>query len=1635
MARFILEDSAPEVPTSKRFVLEDEAPISEREQEVQDYEAKGGGVLSSLEKGARRIAQSYQATGIDEALKTKESNQELYNLTGLPFFKTSVNDLAGVAQKNADNVMAQQNAIDAIPTHPTLSRAVQAANQANGFIPTTKAFMGELADSPDKLGLLADFTAEQVPNFATQAAFSLGTAGAGAIPSMGLSGFGSSQLSSYGPNVAEGLQKGMPLEEAVSRARTQSGVQGGIDALTNAIVPLKIGGSHLTNIPAQTAIQAAGGAGGEAASRYAIGETPDKGELIVEGLGETIGLPGDIATASFTKARHQVGQLKKRFALEDDAPQQQEMPLLPSPSLSRRDQAAQRLQQAQEGTMNNEAILQPSVPASGRFMLEDSSLSETANTMSTPDSSQQRTSLPPLQAQGSAKTIYTSAGRPVDVEDVIMDARDLKTSQLDNGATNPEYPKELQPRDRSRKASALQINDIAHNLRPDEMIISAKASDGAPIIAPDGVVESGNGRTLALRKAYELGKGENYRRRLQEMGYSVDGIEQPILVRRRVTPLDENNRLAFTREANERDTLALSSTERAMADAQAIPAALLDDYRGGEVTAASNRGFIRRFAENVLSPADRAAFIRPDGSISQEGVRRMQAAILAKAYEDPGIISTMTEDTDSNIRSIGGAMLDVAPTWARMKEYARSGSINPSMDITKNLLEATRLVRRAREEGTPIASLLNQKDIFKGVVDPITADIARLYFFRDVNKPNSYVSREKLAKALQYYAEESLKSTPAGTGLFNDQAAITPQDVLPLGRRRFVDEGTTATQSDLLRGSTASGSNAPAGNVNESSVYSGESSSESGRGDAGSSDVGIRKTDDAGSNVSPEAANELMSKFYSTPFDPDLFKEVYTKVLKPGLGLPAAQAKKWAEARREMLKDMGVYDREKSTFSDKAKAGAQTIYDFHNLILASNDGYLAALQKRYNSPTIQKIKDMLWSDAGRGRSVAETYEEGVNRYSGSMLNRLARAVEPLGKDREALNKIARLVQNRDQLRPSVNKLHEAAAAIATLLDENYRYLTKSGVEINPVEGYFPRVYDPTAIANNPDGFVNRAIQMYRHDFPEMTLEEAKSKAEAWRDNTILGGQKSSNNGFGRDYGVMPIPSHLKNRVLSKAADEIMKPFLVQNPVDALSLFFHRSARRAEWEKRLGQDQWKAYRDAMVKEGVPTDDIAEVEKAIESATGVVPSRLSPRTRNRLSNLRLWSSYTFLVRATVSSLGEPAMIGIRAGSPSAMVSGFKNSFAALLGNSNMEAKREILEDVLGMAGKLVEDMAIHQRFGDVDLDSKEVRYKSARFYRMIGLTQWTEATKVAAFTSGQEFINQLAKDVVKRGNKFKSAQYLMQEMGIPQGEAEAFSQWVLNENGNPTKESLLQDNRMADIYKVAVQRFVDQSIMSPKRAERPRYANHPIGSFFYSLQGYINSFSKNVLLRDARLLAEATTKGGYTLQDRLALAAPAMMLPLYLGVAAGASELRDLLFYNPAAAKRNAAQNFGTYWSRAGFFGNYDPLVNLVMGLRYNRDPATTLAGPMGGNFSELFSSGVKYFTQNSKNTNTGERKLAKDFYNVILQPVIAGGIIKNVPGGALPAAAIQGVAHPYIREQFIKAIAGKEQRHGAIKLAR
>lgn len=406
---------------------------------------------------------------------------------------------------------------------------------------------------------------------------------------------------------------------------------------------------------------------------------------------------------------------------------------------------------------------------SGRFeqSVQGAAAHQAALTKSLDDMIQGRpVELPPeafVQANARPGRVYDADGNSVGVRYEVVDADSLITSNRDDLSINPDFPQELQPRDRSRAMSQDQITGIAANLQPERLGFSSDASTGAPVVGPDGLVESGNGRVLALRRAYQQGgiPSENYLNYLRSQNFDVEGIRNPVLVARRVTDLED--RVSFVTAANRSTAMRLGAAEQALSDARLLDGDLLSRLDGADVKAAGNQAFTRGFMQK-LPRAEQGNLIDKDGFLSQEGERRISAALMGRAYGEPAMLSRALEDTDNNIKGIAGALADSSAPWSMMRDAVARGDIPAGMDITDDLLNAVRLVMKARDEGRAVRDVVNQGEMFGGP-DELSKIVARAMFSdADLKRP---VGRARLSEFLRDYATEAMKND-TGPRLFGD---------------------------------------------------------------------------------------------------------------------------------------------------------------------------------------------------------------------------------------------------------------------------------------------------------------------------------------------------------------------------------------------------------------------------------------------------------------------------------------------------------------------------------------------------------------------------------------------------------------------------------------------------------------------------------------------------------------------------------------------------------------------------------------------------------------------------------------------------------------------------------------------------
>lgn len=319
----------------------------------------------------------------------------------------------------------------------------------------------------------------------------------------------------------------------------------------------------------------------------------------------------------------------------------------------------------------------------------------------------------PRVVWGSAGQTRTSGMEPVPFRYAVVPADTLIVSNDEYGNLNPDYPAELQPRDRSRATSQADIQRMANGIIPDVLADSPYVNNGAPVIRGDGVVVGGNGRAAALRLAESIGRKGAYdeyiRNNAARFGIEGELPENPVLVR--VAYTDDWQGLA--RKSNESTNAAMSSTEQAESDAARLDSdilSLLDVGDDGDLNTAANRDFISEFVNNVAGESERGSLVDSDGYLSQEGLRRVQAAVFAKAYGDTGLLSRMSESLDDDMRNVTTALMGAASRAAVVKNAIAEGAAY-DINVTDEILAGIEIFEEAKKQKTDIDDIAGQMSL------------------------------------------------------------------------------------------------------------------------------------------------------------------------------------------------------------------------------------------------------------------------------------------------------------------------------------------------------------------------------------------------------------------------------------------------------------------------------------------------------------------------------------------------------------------------------------------------------------------------------------------------------------------------------------------------------------------------------------------------------------------------------------------------------------------------------------------------------------------------------------------------------------------------------------------------------------
>lgn len=674
------------------------------------------------------------------------------------------------------------------------------------------------------------------------------------------------------------------------------------------------------------------------------------------------------------------------------------------------------------------------------------------------------------------------------------------------------------------------------------------------------------------------------------------------------------------------------------------------------------------------------------------------------------------------------------------------------------------------------------------------------------------------------------------------------------------------------------------------------------------------------------------------------------------------------------------------------------------------------------------ILDKFHARAGEAKGATTTYREGVVQQRAYFRNKLNDIVGDKPLTEAEAGQIVKQLQNPRSIRAGT-RLGDIAGGIRDLNKELHAYQKEAGIDLGFVkDGYFQRRYDIHEITKNPDAFMRDVAAQARKD----GIERPDEFAAAWRMHIMTDGM---------DRGVLQTPhdglsaDHFNGRTLGKSADENLRRWLVQDPLQVTQSYIDHAVRRAEFNRvmeynspenmRLPVDKrdpapaWtrttKAFRGAESEMA-----LKRIGEYIGTITGATRSRVPEWARNALDWSRVWGAESFMEHSAINSMPEAMTASTRTGNPLEFARQVRAMAAYATGT-----KRGLTIEQWARKFGTVQDTEMASSRETGDFGSKSADWMAQKYFRANGLELWSHMMNAGATDRGMQFLHTMAMRVGDAGRSGREAAFSLAELGISKERQAAFRDWIdkATSGGKEPMSFYAYDNAPKDLqrmYRTGTFRFTRQTHMMPSPETRPGWANNPFGSAIAFLSNYSYALHTNVLMRGVRMLKDGDLHGA----DKAIMGAK-----MGMGMLATMAVSRLLYQGRQALSNAETGQNRDVdpmtavifTLSRGQMLGGVDPWMELATGALYHQELTASMLGPALGRAGTV----AQTFVNQAQGYDVrGQlRTRARAEYDAFLKPIaITASFFLPIQ---VAAAVVQIAGSSGLRDRFVDAQAGPD----------
>mgnify|MGYP003133744154 CR=1 FL=1 len=526
---------------------------------------------------------------------------------------------------------------------------------------------------------------------------------------------------------------------------------------------------------------------------------------------------------------------------------------------------------------------------------------------------------------------------------------------------------------------------------------------------------------------------------------------------------------------------------------------------------------------------------------------------------------------------------------------------------------------------------------------------------------------------------------------------------------------------------------------------------------------------------------------------------------------------------------------------------------------------------------------------------------------------------------------------------SNEELSEKAKEVREWLSNFYEQEGLSELGIQKLENYYPRLVNIAEIQNSPalrDGLVNLIVE-FNPSINEQKATEMVDNLVVDPDNGLLEGNETNVteaefNDFNlgilkeRAEAFKNIPT-ARLRQLKDGDKEALT-----SPEIAIRRYIGNAVKRVEYQKKGG---------AKEVERLISQLPEEQQEYARNAVYALLGRVNPNMSAPFKFINSWGLVanitTLLAFSVFASLPDLAGPVLR----SKEFKGWRN-FGREFANyvRNPEEAARLAKDIGVISTEAINTMYINA--GELDFMSEKAKRFSEGFFRVTMLEWYTRFTRIMASGMGKRFLQEHR--LMSENGDQRSTRYL-QELDLT---------WEDVSNWEKDGQNLENHPKV----KLALARFVDESIVRPNAAERPVWASDPRFALIWQLKSFFYAYGKNVIGGVMRESGNRFNEAGLTAAGMPLFLAATALLPLsMLGL-----DLRERFKVGLAWAlpgispddknyRRSLDMDWGEYSfeiiDRSGALGPYALAAPLFMAEKRYGDPFWV--SPLGPGFEKGF----------------------------------------------------------------------------------